>query len=115
MNKQKKVQELEKRIKEMQEIYKSDVKESYNEAQQTQEVIHHLQRQLDSLRKDNDNNGSGQVFSLKKGTKNRVFIVGEIANPSRGMITEDSPIGEQLLNSDPGDNIIIGIDEWTVE
>lgn len=48
-NKQK-IKEIEEKIKKLQEIYKSDVRESYREAQQTQEMIQILNRRLEMLR-----------------------------------------------------------------
>ncbi|MBN1331908.1 hypothetical protein JW978_03420 [Candidatus Dojkabacteria bacterium] len=47
---QQKIAELEEKIRKLQEIYKSDVRESYREAQQTQEMIQMLNRRLEMLR-----------------------------------------------------------------
>ena len=116
MDKAEKIAKLENKIKEMQKVYKSDVRESYREAQQTQEIIHNLNAPLQRLKVDSQNGTSLDTknFVIKSGNQERIIRVGNSPDPANGMISSNSPIGQKLIKSKPGDSITIGEDDYIV-
>ncbi|MBD3280390.1 hypothetical protein GF389_02605 [Candidatus Dojkabacteria bacterium] len=116
MNKQKKIEELERKIKELQKQYKSEVKESFKEAQQTQEMIQTFTKQVQFLKSSSQKQDDIQVFRLKHPETNeeRTIKIGHTADPINQIITAETPVGRKLLQSKPGDSIFIGEMKWEI-
>lgn len=114
-NKREKIRKLKEKIKELQKIYKRDVCESFREAQQTQDMIEQLNKQLEYLKIESTSVVNRRTFELTSGKKKRQITVAENADPVNNIISKDSPVGKLLISIKIGDIIKIGEREWKVE
>jgi transcription elongation GreA/GreB family factor len=108
-----KITDLEDKIKKLQEIYKDDIGASYKEAQQTQEMIHLYQTQLELAKKD------------KKQTKVKFFLKSDVLeieytvqdenpNPRENIITKNSELGKSLLEKNIGESIFLNKEKYEI-
>ncbi len=111
-----KIKELKKRIKDLQSVYKGDVRESYREATQTQDMILQYQSQLEAMIKQQTNNSLKTVVLKSHNGKKQIYkLTTSKPDPSNGIISLDSPIGKKLNTAQKGDSVQIGEIDYIIE
>lgn len=84
----------------------------------TMQIEHNMQQIQDTLQNavmikkpcDNHMIKHGSTVKLKNGSDVKIFtVVGSLeADPSNGYISDESPVGSQLLNKQVGDRVAVG-------
>jgi len=116
MNNEEQIQKLEKKIADLRKIYANEIHESWTQGHQTQMMIDQYSEQLNRIKeqgrqsKQSNQTKQSKTYTLidKEGDKKQFKVVNINPDPSKGSISRESPLGQQLSKAKPGDNIQIG-------
>lgn len=113
---QTKIKNLEKKIAQLRDDTKGEVKDSYKEAAQTQLMIETYEKQLTTLKQDQDSEIIRTVTLKSPDGGIKEFVISTSnPDPAKGILSEKSPIGKKLLKANSGDKITIGETIYIVE
>lgn len=112
--KEEQIKKLKQKVLKLQNIYKSDVKESYREAAQTQELILQYQSQIERLKELQSQNTSSMKFKVKNIVTGEIkeFAIAKIPDPANNIITDQSPLAQVLKDTKPNEQFKIGNEEY---
>lgn len=115
MNKIQRIQKLKAKIAKLQEDSGDDIFMSLREAVQTEDMLNLMQKQLKAMEHLEDGETIA-VYDLKSssGEEIKIHIVNNHPDPKNLVITENTPIGKQLLSSKVGDTVGFRNDDYEI-